>query len=67
MLMSLENKINGQLLWRLTFFFPRGELKAFWQASPLIEGLVTKCDFYYFATFVHTLSSVRNEKSKALC
>ena len=51
----------------LNIFLPRGELKAFWQASPLIEGLVTKCDFYYFATFVHTLSSVRSEKSKALC
>ena len=51
----------------LNIFFPRGELKAFWQASPLIEGLVTKCDFCYFATFVQTLSLVRNEKSKALC
>ena len=51
----------------LNIFLPRGELKAFWQASPLIEGLVTKCDFCYFATFVHTLSSVRNEKSKAFC
>ena len=29
----------------LNIFLPRGELKAFWQASPLIEGLVTKCDF----------------------